>query len=58
MEVGCRKSRDEIYTSTLDEINDLRRLLNGYIAFLKRSKRGESEPGANIPDPAIEEARP
>ena len=26
--------------------NELRRMLNGYIAFLNRSKRGENEPGA------------
>jgi four helix bundle protein len=29
------------------EIQELRRMLNGYIAFLKRSKRGANEPGAN-----------
>jgi four helix bundle protein len=27
-------------------INNLRRLLNGYINYLKRSKRGQNEPGA------------
>jgi four helix bundle protein len=28
------------------EIQELRRLLNGYISFLKKSKRGENEPGS------------
>jgi four helix bundle protein len=28
------------------EIQDIRRLLNGYINFLKKSKRGENEPGS------------
>ncbi len=28
------------------EIQELRRLLNGYINFLKKSKRGENEPGS------------
>ena len=28
--------------------NELRRMLNGYIAFLKRSKRGENEPGSKF----------
>ena len=32
--------------SCISEIIRLRKLLNGYIAFLKRSKRGENEPGA------------
>jgi len=27
--------------------DELRRMLNGYIAFLKRSKRGENEPGSH-----------
>lgn len=34
------------YHAVLPEIVRLRKLLNGYIAFLKRSKRGENEPGA------------
>ncbi len=29
----------------LGEIRDIHRMLNGYIAFLKRSKRGNDEPG-------------
>jgi len=28
------------------EIIELRRLINGYISYLKKSKRGISEPGA------------
>jgi len=43
------------YASLLTEINELRRMLNGYISFLKRNKRGETEPGSNNlnkrPDP-------
>lgn len=30
-------------------LGDVRRLLNGYISFLKRSKRGADEPGAPRP---------
>jgi four helix bundle protein len=43
------------YLPLLAEIQELRRMLNGYIAFLKRSKRGENEPGSTLPiheDPA------
>ena len=29
------------------QIEELIRIINGYIAYLKRSKRGEKEPGAN-----------
>ncbi len=36
----------EQYQQLSGEIEELRRMLNGYIAFLKRSKRGENEPGA------------
>ncbi len=28
------------------EIQELRRILNGYISFLRKSKRGENEPGS------------
>jgi len=38
---------DQTYGEINTEIQELRRMLNGYIAFLKRSKRGENEPGAN-----------
>ncbi len=30
------------------DIKDLRRMLNGYIIFLKNSKRGENEPGNKL----------
>jgi four helix bundle protein len=36
----------ETYKSLTTEIQELRRMLNGYIAFLKESKRGASEPGS------------
>jgi four helix bundle protein len=39
---------DELFAQIVDEVNKLRRLLNGYIAFLKRSKRGVDEPGAHL----------
>ena len=34
------------YESLAAEMDELKRMLNGYIAFLKRTKRGETEPGA------------
>ena len=37
---------DETHKSLAAEIQELRRMLNGYIAFLKESKRGANEPGA------------
>jgi four helix bundle protein len=39
---------DNVYNSLNSEIQELRRMLNGYIIFLKNSKRGASEPGANL----------
>jgi len=36
--------------------DDLNRLLNGYIAYLKRSKRGSNEPGAHLADREVPEA--
>jgi len=39
---------DDTYKKLNIEIQELRRMLNGYIAFLKASKRGASEPGAAI----------
>jgi four helix bundle protein len=30
------------------QITELRKMINGYIAFLKQSKRGESEPGSAL----------
>ena len=38
---------DETYKRLNDQIIELRRMISGYIAFLKESKRGASEPGAN-----------
>ena len=38
---------DETYKRLNDQIMELRRMISGYIAFLKESKRGASEPGAN-----------
>jgi four helix bundle protein len=39
---------DEAYKKLNAEIKELRRMLNGYIAFLKASKRGAAEPGAGL----------
>ena len=39
---------DDIYNKLNSEIQELRRMLNGYITFLKNSKRGATEPGANL----------
>ncbi|MCH7663520.1 MAG: four helix bundle protein [Chloroflexi bacterium] len=42
--LGYLKSKD---TQTLfEEIVELRRMLNGYVNFLKQSKHGEGEPGS------------
>lgn len=38
---------DETYKRLNDQTIELRRMMSGYIAFLKESKRGASEPGAN-----------
>ncbi len=38
----------EVFLPIKTEIVGLRRLINGYINFLKNSKRGASDPGANI----------
>jgi four helix bundle protein len=39
---------EETYQSLTSEIQELRRMLNGYISFLKESKRGVNEPGSTI----------
>jgi four helix bundle protein len=39
---------DDVFQSLTGEIQEIRRMLNGYIAFLKTSKRGVAEPGATI----------
>ena len=54
---------DENYKSLTAEIQELRRMLNGYIAFLKASKRGVGEPGSTVyvresPSPYLEESDP
>jgi len=36
-----------LYKEMKNQIEELIRIINGYIAFLKRSKRGANEPGAN-----------
>lgn len=38
----------EIYQHALSDIEELRRMLSGYIAYLKRSKRGSGEPGNSL----------
>ena len=37
---------DSDLQSRTRQIDEIRRILNGYISFLKRSKRGENEPGS------------
>jgi four helix bundle protein len=46
----------DIYQPVENEIIEMRRMLNGYITFLKKSKRGENEPGSIHPmrDESIE----
>ena len=39
---------DSTYLPLNLEIRELRQMLNGYIAFLKASKRGATEPGADL----------
>ena len=46
---------DELYNQLKSQIEELIRIINGYITYLKRSKRGENEPGANH---AVREAEP
>lgn len=46
------------YQHLRDNIQELERLINGYISYLKQSKRGASEPGVNLtlreePDPYL-----
>jgi four helix bundle protein len=36
-----------VYLDVVEDIQELRRMLHGYIAFLKKSKRGEHEPGVS-----------
>jgi four helix bundle protein len=37
----------ELFDRLKAQIEELIRIINGYIAYLKRSKRGKNEPGAN-----------
>lgn len=37
----------ELLNELYQDIDEIRRLLSGYINYLKRNKRGENEPGAN-----------
>jgi four helix bundle protein len=37
---------DNLFNRLKSQIDELIRIINGYIAYLKRSKRGENEPGA------------
>jgi four helix bundle protein len=46
---------DDLFTRLKSQIEELIRIINGYIAYLKRSKRGEKEPGASY---AVREPRP
>ena len=39
---------EETYINLMTEISEIRRMLNGYIAFLKTSKRGMNEPGSTV----------
>ena len=45
---------DETFQSLTSEIQEIRRMLNGHISFLKASKRGAAEPGASL---AVHEAQ-
>jgi four helix bundle protein len=38
---------DELFTNMKQQIETQARMINGYIAYLKRSKQGENEPGAH-----------
>ena len=38
---------NQLYQQLCQEGDTLNRLINGYVAYLKRSKQGASEPGAN-----------
>jgi len=39
---------DEICRNYIADIQELYRIINGYISFLKRTKQGEGEPGHNL----------
>jgi four helix bundle protein len=37
----------DLHSALTNDLLELRRLISGYIAYLKKNKRGENEPGAN-----------
>jgi hypothetical protein len=37
-----------LYQDLRGQVEEIRRLLNGYISWLKAKKIGENEPGANV----------
>jgi hypothetical protein len=37
-----------LYEELRSQVEEIRRLLNGYISWLKTKKIGENEPGANL----------
>ena len=39
---------DDLFKRLTHESDELNRLINGYIAYLKRSKQGADEPGSNL----------
>jgi four helix bundle protein len=48
----------DIYESLIKDGEELARLINGYIAYLKRSRQGDKEPGSSMsireaPDPYL-----
>jgi len=59
----------DLYTWLRDLADEVRRMLNGYIAYLKRRRQGENEPGSQLAvhdlpaiyaaaDPALEDTTP
>lgn len=38
---------DTLWLELKSEVEEIEKMLNGYIAFLKKSKQGANEPGAN-----------
>jgi four helix bundle protein len=38
----------DLFSYLIADVNRLRRLINGYVAYLKASKRGATEPGAGL----------
>ena len=39
---------EDQYASVKTQLQEVRRMLNGYIRFLKESKRGKNEPGSGV----------